>query len=257
MKNVLFSKFFWAGLVICAGTIYFVFVYFTQPLISTVCGKYRAFRDKQREIDFLTEKRNLLSDLKNNEEETNRLYNLAFQYLPAAREEGGFILQVKSNANQTGETMTSIVVQEKSKDESGKKTAGKDQTDSEEIKNDGKDIKESGANENSAGKQGEQYPFTVAISGDWSSILQFMNNLENYSRLNQVQSLTLSDKSDGGLTVSIQGVIFAQKEKSLEATAENLKISSEDKKRLEALANFTPIIDFESGIGRENPFTPY
>lgn len=214
------SKFFWLGLVIWLGAVYFSFVYLSRPLIDKTSSQYLELRHKQQEINSLIEREKVLTQLASEKEEIEKFYNLASQYLPAGREEGGFILQVKTNASQNGGTLNSITVQEKGRDEN-------------------------------------QYPFNIALTGSWEGLLGFLANLENSLRLNQAQNLTLSAGEGDILTSSIQGAVFSQKEEEIKPDLENIKISTEDKEKLNALSQFTPLIDFESGLGRVNPFTPY
>lgn len=214
------SKFFWLGLVVWLGVAYFSFIYLSRPFIHKTSAKYLELRNKQKEINSLMEREKILTQLASEKEEIEKFYNLAGQYLPSAREEGGFILQIKSNAIQSGETLNSITVQEKGKDEN-------------------------------------QYPFNISVTGNWDGLLNFLTNLENSLRLNQAQVLTLGAGEGDILSFSIQGLVFSKKEEKLNPNLDNIKISPEDKEKLTVLSQFTPLIDFESGIGRENPFTPY
>lgn len=218
--KIINSKFFWLGLVVWLGAAYFSFLYLSQPLFEKTRTKYLELSNKQKEINSLVEREKILTQLASEKEDIEKFYNLASQYLPMAREEGGFILQIKSNAIQSGETLNSITVQEKGKDES-------------------------------------QYPFNISVTGNWDGLLNFLTNLENSLRLNQTQVLTLGAGEGDILSSSIQGLIFSKKEEKLTPNLDNIKISLEDKEKLNALSQFMPPIDFESGIGRENPFTPY
>lgn len=217
-----------------------------RPVVFGIWENYQKAKTAQEELNLLELERETLLDLQKSKKETDDLYNKIATFLPEKINGGDFVVQLENIANQNNQNQTEIKIKE---EKSKQKTIAEQKTTT---------------NETVKGTQEEtiqERVFTLTQTGFFPDLVNFLKNLEQSSRLNTLEKLSITREENNSLTIEIEGLIYYKPGITIQDTLASLQITPQEEKEIMDLEHFGEIISIKSMDdvqgGRSDPFAPF
>lgn len=186
-----------------------VIIFGIMPQYGSLNANQEELAKARSDLNIATKKRASLEDLSKDQPKIDQIKQIVFEYLPDTKNNSDFVVKVEALAKDLSVTIDTF-----SFTEVKVKTPAK--TDTSENTDNGKNDQSNTSNSTSSAQttnkeEPKNYSeFSISLSADYGAIIQFIEKLESFPRINNIDSIIVSgyDKASGKLNLRLTGRIF-------------------------------------------------
>lgn len=195
------------GVGIYVAIIVLVIIFGLVPKLSQLSKNQNDLEKAKKELADTSDKRATLEQLSKDKARIDLINNTTLEYLPKDSDSSDFVVKVEALAKQLDVIVGNFSFAEV-KTETVKKTTTDENTTG--SKNSTTDNTETTTKTTQKAAPQTSTEFTMLITADYGKILQFLEKMETFPRVNVVDSVTISGytKEKNTMTLKIVGRIF-------------------------------------------------
>lgn len=185
-----------------------VIVFGIMPQYNNLSKNQKDLDQAKSELDIAAKKRTSLGELSKDTTNIDQIKQTVLQYLPDSKNNSDFVVKVEALTRELSITIDTFSYTEIKTD-----AAPKTDT-SEDTSNGQKDASDTSKSTTDAATKKEEpknySEFSISLSADYGAIMQFIEKLESFPRINSIDAITVSgyNKSTGKLGLRLTGRIF-------------------------------------------------
>jgi len=225
-----------------------------KPPATAILKAWQDLKRSEGELKQSEERNTITADLKQNEDEINRIATIAKKYIPESSESGDLILELAAIAGNYN-----LKVEKTSLEKSQTTQPSPEETTSTTNKE--KSTPQPGTSPSASSGGVQNVDFTMSLSGNFIDYLNFLKNVETSTRLIVIKSMAvqMGQEKDSPVIFQLVGMAFYKPKVTIADNLDNIKVSQETINAFLNLKSYAEPINLpqESGFGRANPFEGY
>lgn len=186
-----------------------IIIFGIMPQYNNLSKNQKDLSQAKSDLNAATKKRASLEELSKNKSQIDQIKQTVFGYLPDAKNNSDFVVKVEALAKELSITIDTFSFTEV-KTQTPAKTDSSDNNTSSQ-KNTSSAPNSTTSAQTAKKEEPKNYSeFSISLSADYGAIMQFIEKLESFPRINSIDSITVSgyDKSKGTIGLRLTGRIF-------------------------------------------------
>lgn len=178
-----------------------------MPEYNNLSKNQKDLNQAKSDLDIATKKRTSLEELSKDKTKIDQIKQTVLQYLPDSKNNSDFVVKVEALSKELSITIDTFSFTEVK----ATTPAKTDTSESDSSKSTSSSSKSTTSTQTTKKEEPKNYSeFSISLAADYGAIMQFIEKLESFPRINSIDSITVSgyDKSTGNLGLRITGRIF-------------------------------------------------
>jgi Tfp pilus assembly protein PilO len=184
-------------------------VFGIMPQYNNLSKNQKDLNLAKSDLNTATKKRASLEDLSKDKSKIDQIKQTVFEYLPDSKNNSDFVVKVEALSKELSITIDTFSFTEVKTTTPAKTDSSDNNTSSQ--KNTSSTSNSTTSTQTTKKEEPKNYSeFSISLSADYGAIMQFIEKLESFPRINSIDSITVSgyDKSTGKLGLRLTGRIY-------------------------------------------------
>lgn len=195
---------------ICIAIIILVIVFGLTPKVNQLSKDQKDLSKAKQDLVDTTDKRTTLEQLSKDKPKIDAVNQTTLEYLPTSPDTSDFVVKVEAMAKELNVIVGTFSFTQAQ--ETTKQTTTTEDTSSSTKNSSSTSSQESDTSNKTSQKAApkDSAEFSIVVSADYGQVQQFLINLENFPRVNVVDTINISgyNQEKNTLTLKITGRIF-------------------------------------------------